>query len=52
MKEHYERRAALNLMSGRDLGLKFEGGTSLYNAITDIPGVAVGYSTIITGMFS
>ncbi len=31
----------------RDLGIPFEGITGKYNAITDVAGVAVGYSTII-----
>lgn len=34
-------------MSTRKLGLKFEGITGENNAITDVPGVEVGYSTII-----
>ena len=33
----------------RDLGIPFEGVTGRYNAITDIPGVEVGYSTLIRG---
>ncbi len=33
----------------RDLGIPFEGDTGKYNAITDVPGVEVGYSTIIRG---
>lgn len=36
-------------MRARDLGLPFEGRCGRYNAITDVPGVEVGYSTIITG---
>ena len=32
---------------GRDLDLPFSGKTGLYNAITDVPGVEVGYTTII-----
>ena len=31
----------------RDLGISFEGGTGKYNAITDVAGIQVGYSTII-----
>jgi len=31
----------------RDLGIPFEGTPGKYNAITDVEGVAVGYSTII-----
>ncbi|MBZ5858341.1 DmpA family aminopeptidase [Flavihumibacter profundi] len=33
----------------RDIGIPFEGNTGKYNAITDVYGVEVGYSTIITG---
>jgi D-aminopeptidase len=33
----------------RDLGIPFEGTTGTYNAITDVPGVTVGYSTLIEG---
>ncbi len=33
----------------RDLGIPFEGQTGPLNAITDIPGVEVGYSTIVQG---
>lgn len=36
-------------MIARDLGIQFEGETGEYNAITDVPGVTVGYSTIIEG---
>jgi D-aminopeptidase len=32
---------------GRDLGLPFPGRTGPANAITDVPGVAVGFSTIV-----
>jgi L-aminopeptidase/D-esterase-like protein len=31
----------------RDLGIPFEGSTGEYNAITDVPGVTVGYATVI-----
>ena len=34
---------------GRDLGLPFPGTTGEHNAITDIPGVEVGYRTRIEG---
>lgn len=34
---------------GRDLGLNFPGETGTNNAITDVPGVKVGYTTIIEG---
>jgi D-aminopeptidase len=33
----------------RDIGIPFEGTTGKYNAITDVKGVEVGYSTIISG---
>lgn len=34
----------------RDLGIPFAGETGKYNAITDVKGVEVGYSTIISGV--
>lgn len=33
----------------RDIGIPFEGTTGTFNAITDVKGVEVGYSTIISG---
>ena len=33
----------------RDLGIPFEGTPGRLNAITDVPGVEVGYTTLITG---
>lgn len=33
----------------RDLGVPFTGTTGQYNAITDVKGVEVGYSTIVSG---
>ena len=36
-------------LRARDLGIPFEGATGEFNAITDVPGVTVGYSTIIEG---
>ena len=33
----------------RDIGIPFEGTTGKFNAITDVKGVEVGYSTIISG---
>src|SRR5688572_15514371 len=33
----------------RDLGIPFQGVTGAHNAITDVPGVEVGYSTIVSG---
>lgn len=32
---------------GRDLALPFQGVTGVHNAITDVPGIAVGVSTIV-----
>ena len=33
----------------RDLGIPLEGQPGEYNAITDVPGVTVGYATVIEG---
>ena len=33
----------------RDLGIPFDGSTGTHNAITDVAGVTVGYSTLIEG---
>ncbi len=33
----------------RDLGIYFDGVTGKYNAITDVPGIEVGYKTLISG---
>jgi D-aminopeptidase len=33
----------------RDLGVPFDGTTGLYNAITDVKGVEVGHTTLISG---
>ncbi|SFB49540.1 L-aminopeptidase/D-esterase [Amycolatopsis marina] len=33
---------------GRDLGLRFSGVPGPYNAITDVPGVEVGYETLVS----
>ena len=33
----------------RDIGIPFDGNTGKYNAITDVKGIEVGYSTIISG---
>ncbi len=40
---------AQNKPRARDLGIPFEGTPGLLNAITDVAGVEVGHSTIITG---
>ncbi len=34
---------------GRDLGIPFDGVTGKYNSITDVPGIEVGYKTLISG---
>ncbi|MEO5891967.1 MAG: P1 family peptidase [Ferruginibacter sp.] len=34
---------------GRDLGIPFAGVTGEYNSITDVPGIEVGYKTLISG---
>ena len=34
---------------GRELGIPFDGITGKYNAITDVPGIEVGYKTLISG---
>ena len=36
-------------LRGKGLGLPFEGASGPFNAITDVPGVTVGYATIIEG---
>ncbi|MDF1609566.1 P1 family peptidase [Hoeflea sp. YIM 152468] len=36
-------------LRAKGLGLRFEGASGPFNAITDVAGVSVGYSTIITG---
>lgn len=33
----------------RDLGIPFEGDTGIFNAITDVSGISVGYATVIEG---
>jgi len=37
------------IVRARDLGIPFEGTTGKFNAITDVPGVEVGYTTLISG---
>ncbi len=34
----------------RDIGIPFDGTPGTFNAITDVPGVEVGYCTLISGM--
>jgi len=37
------------IVRARDLGIPFEGTPGKLNGITDVPGVAVGYTTLISG---
>jgi len=37
------------IVRARDLGIPFEGTTGKLNSITDVPGVEVGYTTLISG---
>jgi D-aminopeptidase len=37
------------VVRARDLGIPFEGTPGKFNAITDVPGVEVGYTTLISG---
>src|SRR6266404_6469603 len=37
------------MVRARDLGIPFEGTPGKLNAITDVPGVEVGYTTLISG---
>ena len=43
------RIATQKPIRGRDLGIPFDGTPGKFNAITDVAGVEVGYTTIITG---
>jgi L-aminopeptidase/D-esterase-like protein len=38
-----------NAIRARDLGIAFDGTPGKFNAITDVPGVEVGYTTLISG---
>jgi D-aminopeptidase len=37
------------IVRARDLGIPFDGTPGKFNAITDVPGVEVGYTTLISG---
>lgn len=41
--------SAQSAARARDYGIQFDGKTGEYNAITDVPGVEVGHSTLISG---
>src|SRR3954470_10675206 len=38
-----------NAVRARDVGIAFDGTPGRFNAITDVPGVEVGYTTLISG---
>jgi D-aminopeptidase len=40
---------AATVERARELGIPFAGSTGLHNAITDVPGVEVGHTTLISG---
>jgi D-aminopeptidase len=39
----------INNVRARDLGVPFDGTPGKFNAITDVPGIEVGYTTLISG---
>src|SRR5438105_981700 len=41
--------ARTKIVRARDLGIPFDGTPGKFNAITDVPGVEVGYTTLISG---
>ena len=41
--------AEVNVVRARDLGVPFDGTPGKLNSITDVPGVEVGYTTLISG---
>src|SRR5213078_117774 len=41
--------APTKTVRARDLGIPFDGNPGKFNAITDVPGVEVGYTTLISG---
>src|SRR5438034_4345864 len=46
---HLKPATETKQLRGRDLGVPFEGTPGKFNAITDVPGVEVGYTTLISG---
>jgi D-aminopeptidase len=44
-----QQLAALKVVRARDLGVPFDGTPGNLNSITDVPGVEVGYTTLISG---
>lgn len=45
----FQATVAQQSTRARDLGIPFDGTPGKYNAITDVPGVLVGYKTLVTG---
>ena len=41
--------AEIKVVRARDLGVPFDGTPGKLNSITDVPGVEVGYTTLISG---
>src|SRR6476619_5593776 len=41
--------APTKTVRARDLGIPFDGTSGKFNAITDVPGVEVGYTTLVSG---
>src|SRR6184192_3248868 len=41
--------ARAKIVRARDLGIPFDGTPGKFNALTDVPGVEVGYTTLISG---
>jgi D-aminopeptidase len=41
--------ALTKIVRARDLGIPFDGTPGKFNAITDVPGVQIGYTTLISG---
>jgi D-aminopeptidase len=39
----------VKIVRARDLGIPFEGTPGKFNSITDVPGVEIGYTTLISG---
>jgi D-aminopeptidase len=44
-----EQLAEVKVVRARDFGVPFDGTPGKLNSITDVPGVEVGYSTLISG---
>src|SRR6185295_13440706 len=44
-----KQRAETKIVRARDLGVPFDGTPGKLNSITDVPGVEVGYTTLISG---